>query len=472
MTIIMFVENILKRLNMLFEETYSALEGAKNLFFVGIGGISMSSIAFVFKSKGYEVSGSDRAESDMTRKLAAAGITVYRGHDAANVAGADAVIYTGAVNEQNPEIAEAKKLGLPIIYRADALGYMMKKYGTRIGVSGSHGKSTCTAMISHVLIAAGTDPTVMCGAETAEMGGAYRVGKRKDFVFEACEYKDSFLGFFPSVAVVLNIDLDHTDYFTGGLEQIKASFRKYALISLEDGGAAVANADDENTASALSGLPLVTFGVKNEADFRAENISYEGGFAEFDIVKRGTHFCRVHMSIPGEHNIYNALAAAASCDIAGVSPEDIGRYISDFTGLSRRFEKKGTVLGADVYIDYAHHPRELRAAISAAKKLCRGKLTCVFEPHTYSRTYSLFSEFAASFGGADKVIFTDIYAAREVNTYGVSSSQLAAAVNGGEYAGSYAEAAEKVRACVGEGDLVLVLGAGTVTEVADMLVDE
>ena len=456
---------------MLFEETNAALENAEKLFFVGIGGISMSSIAFVFASKEYDVSGSDRAESDMTHKLAASGIKVYRGHDAANIAGADALIYTGAVNEQNPEIAEAKRLGLPIIYRADALGYMMKKYGTRIGISGSHGKSTCTAMISHILIASGADPTVMCGAETAEMGGAYRVGAKKDFVFEACEYKDSFLGFFPSVAVVLNIDLDHTDYFTEGLEQIKASFRKYALIAINESGAAVANADDENTVSALSGLPLVTFGVKNEADFRAENISYDGGYAEFDIVKRGELFCRVRLSIPGEHNVYNALAAAASCDLAGVSPEDIGKYISDFTGLSRRFEKKGSVRGAEVYIDYAHHPRELRAAVSAARKLCRGKLTCVFEPHTYSRTYSLFDEFASSFNGADRVIFTDIYAAREVNTYGVSSSQLASAA-GGEYAPTYAETAEKVLEDIGEGDLVLVLGAGTVTEVAKLLCGE
>lgn len=456
---------------MLFEETNAALEGAKKLFFVGIGGISMSSIAFVFASRGYEVAGSDRAESDMTRKLAASGIKVYRGHDAANVAGADAVIYTGAVNEQNPEIAEAKRLGLPIIYRADALGYMMKKYGTRIGVSGSHGKSTCTAMTSHILIASGADPTVMCGAETAEMGGAYRVGAKKDFVFEACEYKDSFLGFFPSVAVVLNIDLDHTDYFTEGLSQIKASFRKYALIAINDGGAAVANADDENTVSALEGLPCVTFGVKNAADFTAANISYESGYAEFDIMKRGELFCHVHMSIPGEHNVYNALAAAASCDLAGVSPEDIGKYISDFTGLSRRFEKKGSVQGADVYIDYAHHPRELRAAVAAAKKLCRGKLICVFEPHTYSRTYSLFDEFAASFAGADRLFFTDIYAAREVNTYGVSSEMLARAA-GGEYTPAYEDAAESVRACAGEGDLVLVLGAGTVIEVAKFLLGE
>ena len=458
---------------MIFKDVFDVLANARTLFFVGIGGISMSSIAFVFKSKGYAVSGSDRAESAMTRKLSAAGITVHKGHDAANVHGADAVIYTGAVNEQNPEIAEAKRLGIPLVYRADALGYMMKKYETRIGVSGSHGKSTCTAMISHILIAAGKDPTVMCGAETAEMGGAYRVGEQKDFVFEACEYKDSFLGFFPTVSVVLNIDLDHTDYFTEGLEQIKASFRKYAEIALAtENGFAVANADDENTASALAGLPLVTFGMGENADFAARNISYEGGYAEFDIYARGEFFCRTRLSVPGEHNIYNALASAAACSLAGVEAEDIARYLADFTGLSRRFERKGSVRGAEVYIDYAHHPRELRAAVAAARKLCTGRLLCVFEPHTYSRTASLFEEFAGSFAQADEIYFTDIYAAREVNTYGVSSEALAAATCGGIYAGSYETAAEMLKNSVSSGDMVLILGAGTVTEIADILTRE
>ncbi len=456
---------------MVLKDDFDILAGAHKLFFVGIGGISMSSIAFVFHSKGYDVAGSDRAESAMTQKLMRAGITVHKGHSAENVHGADAVIYTGAVNEQNPEIAEAKRLGIPLIYRADALGYMMRKYKTRIGISGSHGKSTCTAMTSHVLIAAGKDPTVMCGAETAEMGGAYRVGAREDFVFEACEYKDSFLGFFPTVSVVLNIDLDHTDYFTEGLPQIKASFRKYAEIALAAGGIVVASGDDENTVSALEGLDVTTFGL-GEADFAARNVRYEGGYAEFDIFAHGSFFCHTRLSVPGEHNIYNALAAAASCAYAGAGAEEIARYLSDFTGLSRRFEKKGSVGGADVYIDYAHHPRELRAAVSAARGLChRGKLLCVFEPHTYSRTYSLFDEFAASFLEADKVYFTDIYAAREVNIYGVCSEALSKATPGGEYAASYADAAEKLRTEAGEGDIILILGAGTVNEVAALLTE-
>jgi UDP-N-acetylmuramate--alanine ligase len=454
---------------MSYQETFEILEKARKIFFVGIGGISMSSIAFALDACGYEVCGSDRAESAMTRKLASAGIRVYKGHSAENIDGADAIIYTGAVNAQNPEIAEASRRGIPLIYRADALGYMMKKYKTRIGVSGSHGKSTCTAMISHVLIAAGNDPSVMCGAETAEMGGAYRIGAQNDFVFEACEYKDSFLGFFPSVSVVLNIDLDHTDYFTGGLEQIKTSFRKYAGIALADeNGLVISNADDENTVSALCGLPVTSYGIKKDADFRAENISFNKGRASFDVIARGDFFCHIELSIPGEHNIYNALAAAAACECAGVDREDIARYISDFQGLSRRFEKKGSVCGADVYIDYAHHPKELRSAISAARNMCRGRLVCVFEPHTYSRTFSLFDEFAASFGAADKIIFTDIYAAREVNIYGVSSEALAMAA-GGVYAPTYAEAARLAAEGISGADMVLVLGAGTVTEVADIL---
>ena len=431
----------------------------------------MSSIAFVFHSKGYDVAGSDRAQSNMTRKLEASGIKVYHGHDARNVLGADAIIYTGAVNAQNPEIAEAQKLGIPLIYRADALGYMMKKYKTRIGVSGSHGKSTCTAMISHVLIASGNDPTVMCGAETAEMGGAYRVGNKGSFVFEACEYKDSFLGFFPNIAVILNIDLDHTDYFTNGLEQIKESFRKYAAISIASGGKVVSNADDENTESALCGMEKVTYGIKSEAHFKAINIVYESGYAEFDIIKNGDLFCHIHLSVPGEHNIYNALATAASCCLAGISPEDIAEYISDFEGLSRRFEKKGSVNGAQVYIDYAHHPKEIKAAVFAARKLCKGKLVCVFEPHTYSRTYSLFEDFAASFKEADRIIFTDIYAARETNVYGVSSEALAKATPRGEYASSYECAADMIRASACADDLVIILGAGTVNEVASFLND-
>lgn len=453
------------------EEIFRALEEARSLFFVGIGGISMSSIAFVFRSKGYVVRGSDRAQNDMTAKLCACGIEVFHGHNAENIIGADAVIYTGAVNDQNPELVQAKKLGLPIIYRADALAYLMKKYKTRIGVSGSHGKSTCTSMISHILISCGKDPTVMCGAQTAEMGGAYRVGKGNAFVFEACEYKDSFLDFFPSVSVILNIDLDHTDYFTDGIEQIKDSFRKYAMLAFDsEDPFVVACADDENSVSALDGIEKTTFGIENDADYTAKNIVYNEGCAEFDISKRGEAFCHVKLSVLGKHNVYNALAACTVCDRLGIASHDIAKRLSDFEGLSRRFEKKGSVNGADVYIDYAHHPKELISSIDAAKRMSKGRVICVFEPHTYSRTAALFNDFASSFDKSDKTFFVDIYAARETNTFGVSSKALADVVPRGEYAGSYGAAAEKIRAEAKKGDTVLILGAGTVNEIAEMLV--
>ncbi|MGN1095901.1 MAG: UDP-N-acetylmuramate--L-alanine ligase [Eubacteriales bacterium] len=448
------------------------LDSAKKLFFIGIGGISMSSLAFVFSSKGYIVSGSDRAESDMTRKLSSSGIDVFYGHDAKNVEGADAVIYTGAIPSDNPELSFAREKGIPLIYRADALCYLMRRYKTRIGIAGSHGKSTCTAMISHILITAGKDPSVMCGAETTEMGGAYRAGEGEDFVFEACEYKDSFLSFVPSIAVILNIDLDHTDYFTDGIDQIKASFRKYAGIPFEvsDMPLVISNADDDNTVSALAGIKTTTFGIKNKnADFCARNIVISNGAARFDIIKKGEYFAHIALSVPGEHNIYNALASAAACDFARASAKDIETALSGFSGLHRRFEYMGSANGARVYIDYAHHPKEIISSVKAAKNICAGNIYCIFEPHTYSRTAALFDEFVSSFDGAEKVIYTDIYAAREINTFGVSSKALAEATENGEYAFSYEEAARRVLLSAGKNDVILILGAGTVNKIADII---
>lgn len=448
------------------------LDRAENLFFVGIGGISMSSIAFVFASKGYKVRGSDRAENDMTKKLISSGISVFKGHDAKNVAGADAVIYTGAVSFENPEIKEAKRLGIPLVYRADALSYLMAGYKTRIGVSGSHGKSTCTAMISHILMSAKKDPCVMCGAELPEMCGAYRIGSGKTFVFEACEYKDSFLEFIPSVSVILNIDIDHTDYFTNGIEQIKSSFRKYAMIpfSVSDSPAVISNADDLNTVSALHGIEKTTFGKSKNAFFRADDIVTEHGKSSFNIMRGGSFFCAVSLSVPGEHNIYNALAAAAVCELCGVSSDVISSALSSFEGLERRFEYSGDVNGASVYTDYAHHPREIAASILSARGICGdGKIYCVFEPHTYSRTAALFDDFSASFAGAEKVVFVDIYAAREKNTFGVDSKMLAESTKNGEYAPSYEAAAERIRSLASKDDIVLVLGAGSVNEIAPLI---
>ena len=458
------------------KDIQSVMGAVKKLFFIGIGGISMSSLAFACKRAGYEVAGSDRTESDMTKKLVNGKISVNIGHDAKNVEGYDAVVYTGAISEDNPEMKAAREKGLPVIYRADLLGWLMQKFKYRIGVAGMHGKSTATSMLSHVFISAGRDPTVMSGAETKEMGGAYRTGKSKnDFVFEACEYKDSFLDMFPSVAVILNIDVDHTDYFSG-IEQIKDSFAKFAAIPFETGAEEpmlVANGDDEMTLDIAAKSPRdVTFGIDNpDCDYLARKISEKRGHYSFEIVKDGEPEGTISLRVPGYHNIYNALAAFAAADVCGIPCDKICGALSDFEGTLRRFEYKGSCDGAAVYIDYAHHPREIDAVIATAKEIAGdGKVIALFEPHTYSRTAEHFDAFAKSLSKADNVILLDIYAAREVNTYGVSSSKLADAVPGACYAPSYESAAALAMTYADDGDVILILGAGTVYKIADLIV--
>ena len=451
----------------------AVLRRAKKIFFVGIGGISMSSLAFVCREQGYEVSGSDRAVSAMTEKLRAAGIPVAYEHRAENIEGADAVVYTGAVTLENPELAAATEKEIPLIYRADLLGYLMCEYTHRIGVAGMHGKSTATSMLSHLFIDAGRKPTVLSGAETEEMGGAYLLGEKNYFIFEACEYKDSFLSFHPSISVILNIDLDHTDYFTGGIPQIVDSFTRYAHLPFDGTSAlpvTIINADDEHTADVVKNLPhAVSFGIHRSADYQAKNISLAGGRASFDIVKGDQLLTHISLRVFGEHNIYNALATAAVGDLLGLSAEEIASGLCSFTGLRRRFEYKGDVNGASVYIDYAHHPREITATLAGAKAGTKGRLLAFFEPHTYSRTASLLKEFSTAFTDADAIYFLDIYAAREENVYGVSSEMLAKLTPRGAYADSYEKACDIIRAHAKEGDIIMILGAGTVAKIADML---
>ncbi len=450
------------------------MSSVKSLFFVGIGGISMSSLAFCCQARGYCVGGSDRAYSSMTERIENAGMPVAHIHDEKNIEGYDALVYTGAVSMENPEMAAAAKKGIPMIYRADLLAYLMRFYKHRVGVAGMHGKSTCTSMLSHIFIHADKKPTVLSGAETKEMGGAYIVGEKKYFIFEACEYKDSFLHFYPSVSVMLNLDLDHTDYFTGGVPQIQSSFEAYAKLPFADETASlpfsVANADDPLLMEAMKDVPLlVTYGIEKPADYTASNITENAGRYSFDIMKGGKIFTRIDLSVVGYHHIYGSLASAAVCDMLGLTPEEIKSGLSSFEGLVRRFEYKGKIGGAEVYIDYAHHPKELKATLKAAKAMTRGRVIAFFEPHTYSRTASLFEEFAESFADADLAYFLDIYAAREDNIYGVSSEKLAAAVPNGGYIPSYENAAAWIRENVMESDTVMILGAGTVDRIAKIL---
>ncbi|MCI8386946.1 MAG: UDP-N-acetylmuramate--L-alanine ligase [Clostridiales bacterium] len=448
---------------------------SRSVYFIGIGGISMSSLAHIAMERGCHVGGYDRTPSDLTRALESCGIEINYTLSPDHIENYDVIVYTAAIKPDNPELARALECDRRgekyCIYRADFLGWLMSACKNRIGVAGMHGKSTASSMVAQVFLAAELDPTIVLGAELSSIGGAYRIGSRDNFIMEACEYQDSFLSFTPNIAVVLNIDLDHTDYFSG-IEQIIESFRKYLAIAAD--GYAVVNIDDANVRTAIESYTgtIVSYGLESDADFTADNISYDHGHPEFDIIKRGSKLCHVKLAVTGRHNIMNALASAAAADICGVAPEAISRGLASYAGAKRRMELKGsftTESGASIplYDDYAHHPTEIRATLSGAKSLGYDRVWVVFQPHTYSRTSSLFDEFAGSFYGVN-AIFADIYAAREVNTFGVSSEQLAKAADG-VYLPSLDEIAEYLRKTLTDGDMLIVMGAGDIIKLDEIL---
>ncbi len=444
-------------------------EGAESVFFIGICGISMSSLASITHTHGIKVGGSDTNDGEMAEKLRSQGIELYIGHSAENVKGYDSVVYTAAIAPDNPELVYARENGLPCINRADYLGKLMLSYTNKIGVAGMHGKSSVTGMISHVFIEAGKDPTVLNGANTAELGGgAYRIGRQDGFIFEACEYKDSFLSFYPDTAVLLNLEMDHVDYFHS-LEQIKESFAKYA----DKAQTVIAFGSDGDLMDAIKNYKgkTVTYGVNDDRfDYYAYDVEEnELGYDMFKIGHKGEEICRVELSVPGEHNICNAVAAIATAHIHGIDPKIAAESMHTFKGVNRRAEFKGVVDGVVIYDDYAHHPSEIKASLHGLKKLCRGKLWCIYQPHTYSRTAGLFDEFCESFGEADEVIFAEIYAAREVNTYGISSKDIADRIDGALYIDNFEDIADYIRRNAKQNDLVVTMGAGDVFKVHRML---
>ena len=453
------------------------LDGKKKIFFAGIGGVSMNSLAVLAKRRGFDVSGYDRTPSSITARLEKAGIPVYYTADEAHVYDADALVYTVAMAQTNPEYAWSKEHGVPLISRADFLGWIMTDYGERIGVSGTHGKSTTTGMICRILSHAGADPTVLNGAPLKETGTVDRIGSKAFFAFEACEYMDSFLDFQPTTAVILNIDRDHVDYFSS-LDQLRGSFTRFASICGKD-GLAVLNADDENCRIIRPSLPCrtVTFSrLSAEADYSSARESSRGGYPSFDIAHGGEIVAHVDLKIPGEHNIANGLAAFAAAVENGIDPASAAEGLSSYAGIARRMEKLCvTKSGASVYSDYAHHPTEIAATLKGAAAICPGKLRVVFQPHTYSCTAELFDGFVSAFAdsGAEEVVFCDIYAARETNVYGVSSEQLAEAVAGkgkpAVRAASFDEAARLLLDRSRSGDMIVVMGAGDVEKVGDIL---
>ncbi len=461
------------------EELKQLLPKEKKLFFIGIGGVSMSALAMIAREHGYTVGGSDRALSQNTEMLTTAGIPVFPVHAAENIAGYDAVIYNAAIGRGNPEYDAAEAAGIPLIYRSCFLSFLMRRYKHGIGIAGMHGKTTTSAMLSHLFLYAQRDPAILIGAPLPEIGHDFRSGGGDDFIFEACEYKDSFLSFRPSVAVVLNEEMDHPDYFKS-LEQIKDSFHRYLEIPGES-GCDIVNCDDENVLESVRGCSArcVTFGIENpDADYRAVSISFDGGCARFTVQKHGISFCHVALSVPGMHNVSNALACTAAADECGIDPETIAAGLSTFTGAGRRMEYKGFLKGArdgirvPVYDDFGHHPSEIVTTLDGARRMDCRRLRCVYQPHTYSRTAGLFEEFVSAFDACDEVIFTEIYAARETNTFGVSSEQLAARIPHAIYDGDRAHLQQYLCETAEEGDLLVIMGAGDIAKFADAVAEK
>ena len=445
---------------------------AKDIFFLGAGGIMMSSLALLTSRAGFSVRGSDRARSALTAKLEAADIKMFYSHDESNLGeNCGAVVYTVAVSPDNPEYARAQRENIPCISRADYLGYIMTEYKHRVGVAGMHGKSSCTSMLSQIFLDAAkrgesSDPTIVSGATYAPMGGAYYLGERDNFIFEACEYMDSFLDFNPTVAILLNEEIEHVDYFKS-IEQIRDSFTKYASLVGKD-GVVVYNIDDPDTVISAAEVDAnkISFGLSESAKIRAVNVDLDVFPIEFDIEIDGEYFAHVALPSFGLHSVYNALAAAAASVACGLSPEIIVEGLASFKGAGRRMEYKGELEGAKIYDDYGHHPTEVSATLAGARKVCRGRLICVFQPHTYSRTAALAGQFVSAFAEADKVILTDIYAAREENIYGISSEKLAETI--GEkaiYGGNLDSIAEIIKNTARADDMVIVMGAGDIFKV-------
>ena len=455
---------------MTVSDIFQYLQPGKLAHLVGIGGVSMSPLAEVFRLRGLNVRGSDMKESETTEKLSADGIPVFIGQKAENVAGADFVVRTAAARDDNPEIAAARELGIPVFERTQAWGAIMRDYPCGICVAGTHGKTTTTSMLTHILMEAGKDPTVMIGGTLPLLGSGYRVGSGDTILLESCEYYDSFLSFTPTLAIVLNVDNDHLDYF-GSLENIKKSFRAFALRTPED-GVVVSCADDPNTIDALQGLERErrTFGFSEEADMRPEKLT-EGRINEFDAVFRGKTWAHVTLSVSGRHNVLNALAACAAAQALGLDPEAAERGLASFHGAGRRVEFKGKFRGADIYDDYAHHPSEFRALMEAVSKMGYRRVVVAFQPHTYSRLKNLFEDFVQVLSLPDRLFLAEVYAARENDVFGVSSRDLAARIPGAVYCPDFDALERALRETLREGDMLLTVGAGDIYKVGERLAE-
>lgn len=449
----------------------------KHVHFIGIGGSSMSGLAEILLTKGYEVSGSDIKASKATQKLESKGAEIFIGHRAENISNPDLVVYTVAVKEENAEMIRSRELNIPVIDRAELLGLLMKKHSFGIAVAGTHGKTTTTSMITTIMLESDTDPTAHIGGELDCIGGNTRIGNSEFFITEACEYYSSFLKFHPFMEVILNVEVDHVDYFRD-LEHIKDTFRQFVAL-VPSNGYIIACTDDENTISVLEGKEcnIITYGMKSlDAMWTAKNICYnEMGCASFDVYNKGELMGSISLSVPGPHNVSNSIAAIAACYTCGCSMENIISGLLKFGGSHKRFEVIGLVDDIKIIDDYAHHPSEVKATLNAAKNTVHNKIWCVFQPHTYSRTKAFIDEFSQSFGMADNIIITDIYAAREKDPGDIHSSMLSEKIRdqGGNaiYISGFNEIAQYLDKNAEPGDLILTMGAGDIVRVGELFLN-
>ncbi len=446
--------------------------------FIGIGGISMSGLAEILMREGFLVSGSDTGRTALTEHLESCGAKIYYGQRAENI-GEEVrlAVYTAAVHPDNPEYAEAVRRQTPIISRAQLLGQMMKNYGHALAIAGTHGKTTTTSMITEILLAEGLDPTVSVGGILHSIGGNIRVGGQELFVTEACEYTNSFLEFYPTMEVILNIEADHLDFFKD-LEDIRRSFRRFAEKLPED-GLLVMDGNIASPEDITDGLKcrVVTVSHGADGDYGVADLAYdEEGRPSFTVMKKGIPSGRICLGVPGEHNVYNALAAVAAAEALGAGMEGIRRGLEGFTGTERRFEKKGEVGGVTIVDDYAHHPQEIAATLAAAKHFPHKKLWCVFQPHTYSRTKAFLDDFAAALAAADEVVLAPVYPARETDTLGVSSQDIAIRLEKEGIPVSCFPTFDEIETFLlkncSPGDLLITMGAGDIVKVGEKLLGD
>lgn len=453
-------------------EIDALLRQIKRVHFIGIGGSGMCPLAEILHNEGYALSGSDNNESDTLSRIRALGIPVYMGQRAENIEGAEMIVYTAALLPDNPELVAAKASGIPTFERSKLFGAISRMYPNCIAVCGTHGKTTTTSMLAQILIEAGADPTCVIGGKLPLTGTNGRVGQTDTMVCEACEFVDTFLDLSPDMAIFLNIDEDHLDYFKT-VDNLKASFTKFADLTSRT---ILYNGDDERTLDALSrakdGKARISFGLCESCDYRAVNVRMEHAFASFDVEHAGGNLGTVQLCVPGAHNVYNALAAIAAALENGVTMAQCAEALAHFRGAGRRFEVFGTFCGVTIADDYAHHPKEIEVTLTAAKAMDYKRVIAVFQPFTYSRTAMLLSEFAEALSIADGIVMTQIMGSRERNTYGVYTADLAAKIPGSVWFETFEEVADYVVRTAEPGDLVITLGCGDIYKAAKMMIQK